>query len=105
MRRRRKILFLLLMPAIILTAAQIGWPETGLELVCLVYGMPMAVLNNGSGLVSSHQTKYNGKRLIPDRPKQSHRTINPATTDGEDSKNKIMSDKNFQPTLLIPALI
>jgi len=40
-----KILFLLLMPTIILTAVRIGWPDAGLELVCLVYVVPGAVLN------------------------------------------------------------
>ena len=29
----------------ILTAVQIGWPEAGLELACLVYVAPVAVLN------------------------------------------------------------
>jgi hypothetical protein len=45
MTQRKIILLGLLIPAIVMVAVQILRPDAGLELLCIVYAVPVAVLN------------------------------------------------------------
>ena len=42
---RRKILLGLLVPAVVMVVAQMIRPEDGLELLCIVFALPVAVVN------------------------------------------------------------
>jgi len=45
MNLRRKYLLGMLIPAAMMTLMQIAWPNDGLELLCIVYALPVLMVN------------------------------------------------------------